>query len=186
MALQKGGQDIVFKPPSTALSLAYFAPHDGGRTTTYEREISTCEAVGDNGKSRQYLTCDRLPKDFLSKEAIEVGNAKARAAMPNAPIRLDPKVRRLMNEIAVAEGTRQQTKMDPEFVDDMKRKAKIDHVTTIFTDPRMPVDDCGTTHLRHHEMGHLADKVDKKHFLQKNFYSEYNEAKAKQKGLGGK
>eukprot|EP00440_Ansanella_granifera_P029602 gb/GFBE01032154.1/.p1 GENE.gb/GFBE01032154.1/~~gb/GFBE01032154.1/.p1 ORF type:complete len:192 (+),score=55.85 gb/GFBE01032154.1/:1-576(+) len=185
MALQAAAEDIVFRPPSTALTLSYFAAPDGGRRTTYEREISTCDAVGENGKARAYLKMDRLPKEFLSREAIEVGTAKARAELPNAPVHMDPKIKRLMREIAVAEGTRVKTAMDPEFVEDIKRKHKVDHVTTIFTDPRLPTDDCSTYTLRHQDMNHLADKPDKRHNLQKNFYSEYVEALAKQKGLMG-
>eukprot|EP00930_Biecheleria_cincta_P058725 TRINITY_DN44520_c0_g1_i1.p1 TRINITY_DN44520_c0_g1~~TRINITY_DN44520_c0_g1_i1.p1 ORF type:complete len:210 (-),score=34.45 TRINITY_DN44520_c0_g1_i1:142-720(-) len=182
-SLQRAASDIVFKPPATALTLSYFAAPDGGRKTTYEREVSNCEAVGDQGKKRQYLKMDRLPREFLSKEAIEVGNAKAARELPNAPAHLDPKLKLLMKQIAIAEGTRSETSMDPEFVDDIKRKHKIDHVTSIFTDPRLPTDDCSTYSMRHHEMGHLADRVDKKHFLQKNSYSEYVEALVKQKGL---
>eukprot|EP00931_Biecheleriopsis_adriatica_P006069 TRINITY_DN107527_c0_g1_i1.p1 TRINITY_DN107527_c0_g1~~TRINITY_DN107527_c0_g1_i1.p1 ORF type:complete len:206 (-),score=41.75 TRINITY_DN107527_c0_g1_i1:155-736(-) len=182
-SLQRSGSEIAFRPPSTALTLAYFAAHDGGRKTTYEREIANGEAVGDNGKTRAYLKMDRLPRELLSKEAIECGTAKARAEMPDAPVTMDPKIKRLMREINVSEGLRQKTTMDPEFVDDIRRKHKVDHVTTIFTDPRGPLDDCSTTTIKHHEMGHLADRVDKKHFLQKNFYSEYVECLAKQKGL---
>eukprot|EP00913_Durusdinium_trenchii_P033525 g31385.t1 len=96
---------------------------------------------------------------------------------------MDPKVKRLMREIAVSEGMRQEVAMNPEFVADIKRKHKVDHVTSIFTDPRLPSDDCSTYNLHNQFQGHLADRVDKKHFLQKNFYSEYVEALAKQKGL---
>mmetsp|Transcript_21260 Transcript_21260/g.40012 ORF Transcript_21260/g.40012 Transcript_21260/m.40012 type:complete len:192 (-) Transcript_21260:124-699(-) len=183
MAIRAAGEDIAFKPPSTPFTLAYFAAPDGGRRTTYEREISTCEAVGDQGKDRVYLKTDRLPREFLSQEAIATGSAKVRSQQPDAPVTMDPKVRRLMREIAVSEGQRQAVVMDPTFVADIKRKHKVDHVTSIFTDPRLPADDCSTYTLQHQFEGHLADRVDKKHFLQKNFYSEYVEALAKQKGL---
>mmetsp|Transcript_6725 Transcript_6725/g.7913 ORF Transcript_6725/g.7913 Transcript_6725/m.7913 type:complete len:192 (-) Transcript_6725:173-748(-) len=183
MAIKTAGEDIAFKTPQTPFTLSYYAPHDGGRRTTYEREISTCEAVGDQGKSRAYLKMDRLPREFLAQEAIATGSAKVRREQPDAPAHMDPKVKRLMREIAVSEGMRQEVVMNPEFVADIKRKHKVDHVTSIFTDPRLPADDCSTYNLRHQFQGHLADRVDKKHFLQKNFYSEYVEALAKQQGL---
>ncbi|CAK9100867.1 unnamed protein product [Durusdinium trenchii] len=183
MAIKTAGEGIALKTPQTPFTLSYYAPHDGGRRTTYEREISNCEAVGDQGKSRAYLKMDRLPREFLAQEAIATGSAKVRREQPDAPAHMDPKVKRLMREIAVSEGMRQEVAMNPEFVADIKRKHKVDHVTSIFTDPRLPSDDCSTYNLHNQFQGHLADRVDKKHFLQKNFYSEYVEALAKQKGL---
>eukprot|EP00933_Yihiella_yeosuensis_P053278 TRINITY_DN51490_c0_g1_i1.p1 TRINITY_DN51490_c0_g1~~TRINITY_DN51490_c0_g1_i1.p1 ORF type:complete len:199 (+),score=48.45 TRINITY_DN51490_c0_g1_i1:114-710(+) len=176
----------AFKPPTTPFTLLHYAAPDGGRRTTYEREVSNCEAVGEKGKRRAYLNADRLPKELLSKEAIETGTAKARAEMANAPAVLDPKIRGLMRQIAESEGTLTKVAMDPEFVQDIKRKHKVDHVTSIFTDPRLPQDDISTTTLHHQDMVSKAPRPDKKFFMKKNFYSEYVEAVVKQKGLGGK
>ncbi|CAE8743955.1 unnamed protein product, partial [Polarella glacialis] len=127
-----------------------------------------------------------LPKEMLSVEAIQIGTAKARAEMPNAPATLDPKIRRLMRELQESEGGRVKVNMDPEFVADIKRKHKVDHVTSIFTDPRLPIDDISTTQLKYQYMGDMAGPVDKKFFFKKNQYSEYVEARAKMSGLGGK
>eukprot|EP00439_Symbiodinium_sp_Y106_P037960 s1526_g4.t1 len=183
MAIKSAGEDIAFRPPVTPFTLLHYAAPDGGRRTTYEREVSTCEAVGDQAKSRAYLKMDRLPREFLAQEAIATGSAKVRASQPDAPVHMDPKIKRLMREIAISEGHRQEVVMDPAFVNDIRRKHKIDHFTSILTDPRLPTDDCSTYSLQHQYEGHLADRVDKKHFLQKNTYSEYVEALGKQKGL---
>mmetsp|Transcript_7632 Transcript_7632/g.18285 ORF Transcript_7632/g.18285 Transcript_7632/m.18285 type:complete len:192 (-) Transcript_7632:80-655(-) len=183
MAIKSAGEDIAFRPPVTPFTLLHYAAPDGGRRTTYEREVSTCEAVGDQAKSRAYLKMDRLPREFLAQEAIATGSAKVRASQPDAPVHMDPKIKRLMREIAISEGHRQEVVMDPAFVQDIRRKHKIDHFTSILTDPRLPTDDCSTYSLQHQYEGHLADRVDKKHFLQKNIYSEYVEALGKQKGL---
>ncbi|CAE8682480.1 unnamed protein product [Polarella glacialis] len=133
-----------------------------------------------------FLRRMRLPKEMLSVEAIQIGTAKARAEMPNAPATLDPKIRRLMRELQESEGGRVKVNMDPEFVADIKRKHKVDHVTSIFTDPRLPIDDISTTQLKYQYMGDMAGPVDKKFFFKKNQYSEYVEARAKMSGLGGK
>ncbi|CAE7270013.1 dusp1-b [Symbiodinium pilosum] len=107
-------------------------------------------------KLEERLRDKELPREFLAQEAIATGSAKVRASQPDAPVHMDPKVKRLMREIAVSEGLRQEVVMDPAFVADIKRKHKVDHVTSIFTDPRLPADDCSTYTLKHQFEGHLA------------------------------
>lgn len=155
MALRNAGKTLsqspsepVFRPARTALTLDFYAPHDGGRTSSYEVDISTHDAVGDCVKKRVYLKQGRLPKEFLSKEAIATGSAKALSKMPNASVTLCPHIRGMMRDIAESEGSRLKTH-DNDLVEEIRLKHKTDHVSGVFTDPRMPTDDVGTTHLYH-------------------------------------
>eukprot|EP00405_Crypthecodinium_cohnii_P009659 CAMPEP_0206431794 /NCGR_PEP_ID=MMETSP0324_2-20121206/7559_1 /ASSEMBLY_ACC=CAM_ASM_000836 /TAXON_ID=2866 /ORGANISM="Crypthecodinium cohnii, Strain Seligo" /LENGTH=191 /DNA_ID=CAMNT_0053897755 /DNA_START=191 /DNA_END=763 /DNA_ORIENTATION=+ len=191
MSLKAAGRSMSqpqlpkFVPARTALTLDYYMPHDGGRTTTYEIDISTHDAVGDCKKQRVYLKRDRLPKEFLAQEAIATGSRKSAANLPNASVTICPKINRLIREIQESEGTRPKMH-DQELVDEIRHKHKVDHVSGVFTDPRMPLDDVGTTHLTHIDYTHdPAMNVDRTHFQKKTFYREYAEAVIKQKGLGG-
>jgi len=177
--------DPCFQPPRTALKMDFYASHDGGFRTTYECEVANGDAVGDQGKARQYLKAGRLPREFLSKEAIQVGTAKARSDMPDGPVVLDPQVRRLMREIQKSEGTRQQVKMDPDTVDSIRRKHRVDHVTGIWSDPRRDSDDLTQYGLKHVDLVSKEERasIDKRNFNQKTFYTEYVEAYQRQRGL---
>eukprot|EP00438_Fugacium_kawagutii_P022861 Skav226457 [mRNA] locus=scaffold1781:50873:59437:+ [translate_table: standard] len=59
---------------------------------------------------------------FIEKALANGQNV--RREQPDAPAHMDPKVKRLMREIAVSEGMRQEVVMNPEFVADIKRKHK--------------------------------------------------------------
>mmetsp|Transcript_104367 Transcript_104367/g.301914 ORF Transcript_104367/g.301914 Transcript_104367/m.301914 type:complete len:202 (+) Transcript_104367:79-684(+) len=185
--LSQSASSPVFRPARTPLTLDFYAPHDGGRRSSYEIDISTHDAVGDCVKKRVYLKQGRLPKEFLSKEAIATGSAKALSKMPNASVTLCPRIRGMMRDIAESEGARQKVH-DSDLVDEIRAKHKVDHVSGIFTDPRMPSDDVGTTHFAHIDFHRDPDteKLDKTHFQKKTFYTDYTEAVIKNKGLGGK
>mmetsp|Transcript_49509 Transcript_49509/g.146246 ORF Transcript_49509/g.146246 Transcript_49509/m.146246 type:complete len:201 (+) Transcript_49509:62-664(+) len=189
-SLQSAGKALTgesempkFKRASTALDLPWYAPMDGGRTTTYERNVSLCEAVGDQAKKRLYLYKDRLPKEALAAEAIATGSAKAMADMPGVSVTLDPRIKGLMRTISENEGTRLKVRADPEFVNDIKRKQKIDHVTTIFTDVRMPADDMSNFQHFFKDFSRDAGPVDKANFMKKTPAKEYAEAVIKNRKM---
>eukprot|EP00929_Paragymnodinium_shiwhaense_P015640 TRINITY_DN123739_c0_g1_i1.p1 TRINITY_DN123739_c0_g1~~TRINITY_DN123739_c0_g1_i1.p1 ORF type:complete len:201 (+),score=60.31 TRINITY_DN123739_c0_g1_i1:93-695(+) len=191
-SLTRAGSAVAFNPPPNPLCLQFYADHQPW-STSYEREVSKGEAVGDQKKKRACLNCDRLPKELLLKEAIDSGTSKARIGAPDAPARLDPYIKRLMREVQESEG-RQKVRMDPEFVKDVKRRQKIDHVTTLMTEPRRPEDDMSSFMINQRDMflnnvtaPGMPDgpPLDKRYYLKKNSYSEYVECRAKQAGLQG-
>jgi len=193
MSLREAGRSLSspslpkFVPPRTALTLDFYAPADGGRRTTYETEVSHHECVGDNAKKRVYLNQGRLPKQILSKEAIMTGSAKALRNDPHGSVLLDANVTRLMRDIQYSEGRRQRV-LDPQVLHDLRAQHKTDHVSCMFTEPRYPDADTGSTHLVHRDFSLDPDteKLDKKHFSKKSFYTDYAEAVVKNKHLGGK
>eukprot|EP00933_Yihiella_yeosuensis_P083005 TRINITY_DN97072_c0_g1_i1.p1 TRINITY_DN97072_c0_g1~~TRINITY_DN97072_c0_g1_i1.p1 ORF type:complete len:196 (+),score=33.92 TRINITY_DN97072_c0_g1_i1:120-707(+) len=183
--LKKAGE-LVFTPPVTALSLMYYGAPDGGLTTTYEKELSRCEATGEHGKRSAYLTGGQLPKEYLAQEAVEIGTSKPRAKMPNAPAVLDPKIRRLMREVNETDPSKLKVAMDPKFVQDIRRANKVDHITGIFSVPKQPQDGLTIKQSDHLDFVSKLPPPDKKHFLKKNVNSEYVEALVKQEALRSK
>eukprot|EP00927_Polykrikos_kofoidii_P062095 TRINITY_DN56919_c0_g1_i1.p1 TRINITY_DN56919_c0_g1~~TRINITY_DN56919_c0_g1_i1.p1 ORF type:complete len:192 (-),score=28.67 TRINITY_DN56919_c0_g1_i1:435-1010(-) len=185
--LSRAGSLVAFQTPPSALKLEYWAAADGGLKSTYEREVSCGAAVGDQKKERVYLSSSRLPREVLSQEAIAVGTLKARSELPGASITLDPQINMMMRQIQESEGTRQKVVMDPEFIQDIKRKHKVDHITTVFTEPRRPMENLSTYANRHHvdPTGLQSEEVDRTFFFKKNSYTEYVEARARQAGLQG-
>eukprot|EP00928_Gymnodinium_smaydae_P080904 TRINITY_DN64507_c0_g1_i1.p1 TRINITY_DN64507_c0_g1~~TRINITY_DN64507_c0_g1_i1.p1 ORF type:complete len:194 (+),score=41.36 TRINITY_DN64507_c0_g1_i1:106-687(+) len=182
--LTRVGSDIVFSRPRGALDFEFYAPADGGKITAYERLVSNGPAVGDQGKKRQFLKQDRLPRDFLRQEAIETGTAKARALLPDAPAKLDPKIKRLMREIRESEG-HQTASSDPSFNEYVRRRHKVDHVSQLLMEPKREADDLTTHQKVFYDKGQECSKPDKRHFMKKTFYTEYTEAIVRQKGLQG-
>lgn len=193
MSLQKAGRSLSspalpkFKPPRTGLTLDFYAAPDGGRLTTYEAEHSLAECVGDQAKKRVYLNQGALPKAVLSKEAVLCGSAKALGNDPSASVLSDPRVSRLMREIQHSEGRRQKV-LDPEAIEAIRSQQKMDHVSGMFTEPRYPDADKGTSHATHRDftMDRDTEKVHRQHFNKKSFYTDYTDALVKNKHLGGK
>merc|ERR1711924_220102 len=176
--VQMAEQQIPFHPPDTALTLHHYRAADGGRTSSYVREISTHDGPrGSEGR--------RAPK---KQEVGGLGSAGKTGPLvrSGSSVVLHPEIQRLVMACRQAEGMEINPRAGLEDIQEIKRKHKTDHVSGIFTDPKRDRDQLSTYTQVYQDLSRGQPEPDKKFFMKKTSATEYAEAVIKNKGLGGK
>lgn len=170
--------ELRFQRPSNSLDLNFYKPADNGFSTSYKREIAFHEGDAQMtvAKARESDRSDIKKKVLRRALGLEYKDPNERPP----PVASDPSILRMAREIRSSEG-----KEGPDFMEMLLRKHKTDHITGIFTEPRRDHDNLSNSMRYHVDFGADERKVDKSHFMKKNFYTEYSEALAQQKGLQG-
>jgi len=169
------------QPNGGPFELRYYRPGDGSKAselanrfaTTYTVEVSHHEGLrGSEGR--------RLRKKQEPGGLQSMDKSRDNLLRSASSVVLDPGIQKLVKACHKAEHAN-TAETNADFVPDIKRRQKIDHVSTIFSEPRREEDN--TSHAHMSFVNHKERLPDKKHHMKKNFFSEFTEAMLLQSGM---